>query len=126
MEEKIIQIKMLSQYCGEKGTHKAGSVIGVPESEARQLIKGLYAEEYKEPEPEKPKAPAMTEEERAENIKAAVKMILESGNQEKLIASGAPDVRALEGILGFDISADERNAAYEIVKKEMDETEPEQ
>jgi len=36
----------------------------------------------------------------------------------QVIGSGAPDIKAMEKILGYDISAPERDAAWEILKKE--------
>jgi len=39
-------------------------------------------------------------------------------DNEQTIESGAPSVKAMEEILGFDITADERDNAWETLKKE--------
>ena len=62
---------------------------------------------------EKPKPPAKTPEERAAEILAAVRIVLELKDPSKLIASGAPKVEVLEELLGFDITSDERDIAFE-------------
>ena len=53
------------------------------------------------------------EDERMTAIEKAVTMILGSGDENKLIASGLPDVKAMGELLGYEITAEERNMAYE-------------
>ena len=50
---------------------------------------------------------------RGADILAAVYKVINSGDTDNLIASGAPSVPVLEGILGFDITAYERDVAWD-------------
>ena len=50
---------------------------------------------------------------RGADILAAVYKVINSGDADSLIASGAPSVPVLEGILGFDITAYERDVAWD-------------
>lgn len=54
----------------------------------------------------------MTAEERAEIIKMAVIEIINQDDPEKLIASGAPEVKEVEKLTEFPISAEERDIAF--------------
>ena len=45
-------------------------------------------------------------------IEDATRLVMESGDTENLIASGAPKVPVLEQILGYDITAEERDVAW--------------
>ena len=49
---------------------------------------------------------------RGADILAAVYKVINSGDADSLITSGAPSVPVLEGILGFDITAYERDTAW--------------
>ncbi|MCP4683386.1 MAG: hypothetical protein GY864_13730 [Desulfobacterales bacterium] len=40
-------------------------------------------------------------------------------DNDQVIGSGAPDIKAMEKLLGYDISAPERDNAWEILKKEQ-------
>jgi len=65
-----------------------------------------------EKKPEEPKKERPTDEGQAEEaIIAAMQQILTSG--ENLISGGRPDVKAVEEILGWQISAKERDALME-------------
>lgn len=46
-----MRIKMLTIQAGPNGTREAGQVVDVPDEEARQLIAGGYAVEFKRQEP---------------------------------------------------------------------------
>lgn len=65
------------------------------------------------PEPEPQKVTAPTDQvERLAEIKEAIGL-LEKGNEAHWLADGVtPDVKALEGVLGWGISAAERNQAF--------------
>ncbi len=52
---------------------------------------------------------------RTEIIFAAQEVI----DNDQVIGSGAPDIKAMEKLLGYDISAPERDNAWEILKKEQ-------
>lgn len=55
-------------------------------------------------------------DERAEQILAAVIELLNSGNSADLTSTGAPKVEALKDKLGFEVTAPERDAAYDAAK----------
>lgn len=50
--------------------------------------------------------------ERQNNILAAVSRLVAAGEQAALTAAGAPKVEALEALLGYEINAGERDAAW--------------
>ena len=54
---------------------------------------------------------------REEQIIKAVKQVIAAANPIDCLTTGAPKVEAVEGILGFDITADERNVAFEEASK---------
>ena len=49
---------------------------------------------------------------REEAILNATRLVREAGDPDNLIASGAPKVPVLEQILGYDITAEERDVAW--------------
>ena len=49
---------------------------------------------------------------RGAGILAAIYEVINSGDPDNLVASGAPKVPVLEGILGYDITAYERDTAW--------------
>ena len=50
---------------------------------------------------------------RATAIWDATRLVVEAGDPDNLIASGAPKVPVLEGILGYNITAYERDVAWD-------------
>ncbi len=111
-------IKMLTRYASPKRSCPPGGVIDLPKKEAESLIEGGYAVAKNPPivklKPvEKPKPPGKTPEERAAEILAAVRIVLELKDASKLTASGAPKVEVLAELLGFDVTLAERNRAFE-------------
>ena len=58
------------------------------------------------------------EAKRKEAILDATRLVMDSGDTENLIASGAPKVPVLEEILGYDITADERDVAWKVCTDE--------
>lgn len=72
--------------------------------------------DWPDPPPASPTVEATSDGERAEKIKAAVIEILNSGNTSELTDSGAPRVEALQDKLGFNVTASERDAAFEAAK----------
>ena len=56
-----------------------------------------------------------TAEERAEQIQAAVVAVLGDPGEDDLMKDGRPTVEAVEALTGFDVSAEERNAAYDAI-----------
>ena len=55
---------------------------------------------------------------REESILEATRLVMESGDTENLIASGAPKVPVLEEILGYNITAEERDVAWKVCTDE--------
>lgn len=49
---------------------------------------------------------------RREAIRHAVAFVIEGGNEDDLMTTGAPKVRAVEQIVEFDITSDERDEAF--------------
>lgn len=57
-------------------------------------------------------APTDVSGDRVEQLVAAVRALMEEG---KVLKSGKPSVSAVEDLVGFEITAEERDAAYEAV-----------
>ena len=72
--------------------------------------KEKYNDAHKEPDPDPVDA---KEAERLESIRQGVSLVLEAGEPEDINVNGYPDVRAVEKIVGFDITPKERDRAYE-------------
>jgi len=67
------------------------------------------------PPPPCPAPPAATSE-RAEQIKAAIIDLLNTGNPSDFTSTGTPKVEALKEKLGFEVTGPERDTAYEAAK----------
>jgi len=52
-----MKIKILSNVVYKRTIHKAGNVVDLPKADANLLIESKFAEENKEPAPEKAKEP---------------------------------------------------------------------
>ncbi len=46
-----MKVRMRTQYAGPSGTCGPGKIIDLPQKEARELIKGKYAEAVNAPQP---------------------------------------------------------------------------
>lgn len=60
----------------------------------------------------------MSPEERAEKVLTAVKEIVEGGNPEDMTGAGLPKAGKITAMVGFEVTASERDDAYEKVKAE--------
>ena len=85
-------------------------------ADARSLLSYKHAELVALPEKVEPPPKEETAEERKANILEATRMVLESG--ENLTQGGKPEVKAVEAILGYDITAAERDEAMEVLEAE--------
>lgn len=110
-----MQVKMLTRYSSPKRSCPPGGSIDLPQKEAESLIDGGYALAVvgKPKAVEKTPPVAKTPEERAAEILAAVRIVLEEKDDSKMTTSGAPKVEALEELLGFDLTSSERDIAFE-------------
>lgn len=96
------------------GTRCELSDLAIAEAEyPRYLAIGVL-----KPAPDELTVPASTESSREERILVATREILAAGG-EGLTAEGKPKVEAVEDLLGFDISAEERDAAFEAIQAEQ-------
>lgn len=117
-----MKVKLKTVYAGPRGNCGPGAVIDLPDKEAQGLIDGEYAEKFVE----KPKAPPPKDPDalppemaRFAKIKAAVgQMLTKLDRKGDLFTNdGRPKVPALEAILGFDVTADERDAACDQLRE---------
>jgi hypothetical protein len=107
----------------EKQTVPPGTLIDLPKAEAEDgVARGLFAtpDQYRAPAAAKPSRP----EEPEEVIAAIVERLRSWGkgdqvNEEWITASGKPAVAVLEKQLGYDITAEERDAAFEEVRASL-------
>lgn len=117
-----MKVKLKTIYAGPRGNCGAGCVIELPDDEAKDLIANGYAEKYI-PKPKTPKPSADNslppEMARLAKIKSAVEDMLTDKDLEAdlFTSDGRPKVPALEKRLGFDVTSDERNAAYEALQE---------
>lgn len=117
-----MRIRALSTMAGPSGSAQAGDIIDRPEAEARALIAGghavaitqtkveravVSAPETAEAPANKPAAPA---DHQADILRAAD--TLNPENRDHFTSDGRPQVKALESVLGYDITADERDRAW--------------
>lgn len=105
-------------------TKNVESTIGRLERELREAKKRLLAYETlsedavpakEEDEPKGEVEELATVEEvsdRRENILNAIAQIIEGGDPDALTASGAPHVKMIEAVTGFDITASERDTVW--------------
>lgn len=95
--------------CSDLQDFRAGEVIGLP-ALLKRLVESLEAvgkaEDGKKPVADK-------SDERRARILAAIPK-LKPGNRRHFRSDGAPAVAALEKLLGFDISEQERDAAWAV------------
>jgi hypothetical protein len=56
---------------------------------------------------------------RLEKAKAAIRRMLEGDNPADFTAAGIPDLRRLRALADFDVTADERDAAWETVSETL-------
>lgn len=113
-------IKGVPAHPGEEN-----KIVGkdIDAADARILIQYKLAEHIPHEPPEPPAPPVPEGEARKVLILNAVRTILTEG--EALTQKGLPEVDAIEELLGFDITADERNEAMDIIKKEEEVSIPE-
>lgn len=105
-------------------TKNVESTIGRLERELAEAKKRLAAYETLSdgPQEAKDEEPALVEVEdlvtveevsdRRENILNAIAQIIEGGDPDALTASGAPHVKMIEAVTGFDITAAERDTVW--------------
>ena len=109
MSEKKKEI-ILSKTCCYNGRHyPPDSIQKWPESIADELIEKDAAEPVMDVRTDR-------DPNRREKIIFAALDAIDNGDT---IESGAPNIRAMEEILGFDITAEERDHAWETIKNEQ-------
>lgn len=94
-----------------------GTVLALPEDEADALV-ARYGE-YKGGAPEVPAAPAVVKP-KGDKLLAEIAAgigALDAENEEHFTAGSKPAVAVLEKILGYDITAEERDAAWAGMQK---------
>ena len=87
----------------------AGARAEYSDDEARRLLK-LGAIRHLDAEPP---AEASSEEDRSADIRAAIEQLQEDGGDDAFTAAGKPQVDAIEAIVGYDVTAQERDAVWE-------------
>lgn len=121
-----MKVKLRTKYAGPKGCFAIGTVYETDEDEGNDLIKGGYAvpvSEIKKAETSKeaPTDPTKRIDAIADVImdisqdKQAVYIDSKGDSKALYMADGRPQVVALEHILGWNISATERNKAQDKV-----------
>jgi len=98
------------------GAHLKDAVKTYPNEFGRELLESSSKQLFEEVEGSgKGSADAPTGEERKAKILAAAKMCVD---EEKVIGSGKPDVKAMIELLEFDITAAERDEAWDELQKD--------
>ena len=106
---------------------KVGEIIGLEDPDKVTLSKVELTPESQDivDAREKERIEALAEK-RAQEIlaeKAMEDIVAAAGhaiNQGQVTATGAPEVKAMEEILGYDITAKERDRAWETIQKEQE------
>jgi len=84
----------------------------------KEIAEVMEARKSKKKEAVEVKAPITNVSNAPPTIEDAIRTILAEGNKEDLTSDGKPIVRAVKAILGKDISAADRNEAYDNVTSE--------
>jgi hypothetical protein len=117
-----MKVKLKTIYANASGTHGVDEVIDVPQSEAQDLILHGFAMELKDSNkaevPMDEQAPPMNapknnEPDIVQEIVEAIGL-LDPENPDHYTKGKKPEVAALEEILGKDITAAQRDKAFEI------------
>ena len=83
------------------------------------IEKGCIPADSYSPKQEAPVEPEETATEtRGADILAAVSAVVEEGIPDNFGKDGTPKVKAVEKVLGYDISAAERDAAWEVIHED--------
>lgn len=91
--------------------HKEARAAGCLSEDMVAAIKALEM-----PKTEPTKGP---EENRLERVKAAIRTMLEGNNAGDFNATGTPDLRRLRDVADFNVTSDERDAAWDALSKEL-------
>lgn len=115
-------IKLPSSYKTKGKTHPANTPVTVSAAEAKRLVArhgDVILVKGKTPNPKKGGGGGGETKPTGDNLIEAIALAipkLDKDNSEHFTAAGIPDVAALEGVLGYDITAGERDAAWELAK----------
>ena len=102
-------------HAGKDERYLPGDTFDISDKEAKRLIdKGVVRTKKAETAKRRNGGAKTEKEERAEGILEAAKAAIEAGDVTK---DDKPEVKAIEEILGHDITAEERDLAWEKILK---------
>lgn len=110
--------RVVTSVLGHSIEFKKGEPTYVPPAlHAEVMSLGAEPEDADMPDPRDPKVPTGVEEptdptKRGEDILAAIELIAARNSREDFTAAGAPHLKVLNAMLGWNVSAPERDAQW--------------
>lgn len=108
---------LVSSVSGQSAWFEAGVAREVPQSLVDQCIElGAYPHDQKEPAVvdagDQIEVNEVSNEDRIMEVVSACEVLVAEGNEANFSKNDEPKVRALENVLGYDITADQRDEAW--------------